>query len=291
MPFTINQKLCGSCGSCWSICSNSAVVKREGGYFVSEMCCDCGVCVPYCPTDAIGAGDVKVELNNKKLNHALKDKLSLTKDIAAMKFADKPPQGVRVDEGPQFWCSICGDIFDSTEDKVYFSAKASACSSAMIGLGTGKYSREVFDAAMKAEVTGEGKHFATKDEMSKARSFFPRYPKAFGGMIMASLEEMPMPDLVLFPVTGRQMSMISTAYTFDTGQIITGYMGSSLCMMTIAIPFLENRPVFTCGDYSGRSFMRLEDGENIVCFPYKLIPGLIKNLDRTIYAHTTDESE
>jgi uncharacterized protein (DUF169 family) len=292
MPFTINQDLCASCGSCWSICPNRVVVKREGGYFVSEMCCDCGTCVPYCPTGAIGEGKVKVELNNKKLHYALKDKLSLTRDVAAMKFADKPPQGVRVEEGPHFWCAICGDIFDGTGSPVFFSAKASTCGgSAMIGIGAGKYSREEFDAAIEAEVAGEGKHFATKDEMSKARSFFPRYPKAFGGMILASLEEMPVPDLVLLPITGRQMSMISTAYTFDTGQIIMGYMGSALCMMTIAIPYLENRPVFSCGDYSGRNFMRLKDGENVVCLPYKLVPGLVKNLDRTVYAHETHESE
>ena len=84
----------------WSICKNRAVVKREGGYFVSEICCDCGTCVPYCPTGAIAPGNVPVELDNKALHKALKEKLSLEKDPAAMKFADKAPQGVRIEEGP-----------------------------------------------------------------------------------------------------------------------------------------------------------------------------------------------
>ena len=286
MPFAIDHNLCASCGSCWSICKNKAVVKREGGYFVSKICCDCGTCIPYCPTGAIAAGTGQVNLDNKTLHKALKEKLGLEKDPVSMKFADKAPQGVRVEEGPHFWCALCGDIFDGNGTPVFFTAKASTCGgSAMIGVGAGKYSREEFDAAIEAEVAGEGKHFATRDEMSKARSFFPGYPKAFGGMVLASLEEMPVPDLVMLAVTGRQMSMISTAYTFDTGQIISGYMGSALCMMSVAIPYLESRPVFSCGDYSGRNFLRLGDGELITCFPYKLIPGLVKNLDRTVFAH------
>jgi uncharacterized protein (DUF169 family) len=125
--------------------------------------------------------------------------------------------------------------------------------------------------------------------MSKARSFFPRYPKASGGMILGSLEEVSMPDLILFPVNGYQMCMISTAYTFDTGEIITGYVGSATCMMTVAIPFLDNRPVFSSGDHSGRDFMKLKDEEIVVCFPYRLTPGLVRNMDKTVYARELNE--
>ena len=291
MPFTIDQNLCASCGSCLSICQNSAVVKRGGSHFVSEMCCDCGICIPFCPTGAIGKGKVKSDFDNKKLDKALKDKLSLKKHIAAMKFADKAPQGIPVEEGPQFWCAICGDIFEGKGSPVFFTAKASVCGgSAMIGVGAGKYSREEFETAIQAEVTGEGNLFATKDEMSKARSFFPRYPKVSGGMILASLEEMSTPDLIIFPVNGYQMCMISTAYTYDTGEIITGYVGSATCMMTVALPFLKNRPVFTSGDYSGRDFMKLKDEEIVACFPYRLVPGLVRSMDKTVYAKGSNGS-
>jgi len=256
------------------------------------MCCDCGTCIPFCPTGAIRKGEVKTEFDNKKLNKALRDKLSLKRHIVAMKYADKAPQGIPEEEGPQFWCAICGDIFEGKGSPVFFTAKASTCGgSAMIGVGAGRYTRDELDTALKAEVIGEGNLFATKDEMSRARSFFPRYPKASGGMILSPLEEMSMPDLIMFPVNGSQMCMISTAYTFDTGEIITGYVGSAACMMTVAIPFLENRPVFSSGDYSGRDFMRLMNEEIVVCFPYRLVPGLVRNMDRTVYARGLEESE
>ena len=289
MPFTIDQDRCASCGSCMSICRNRAVIKRAGAYIVSAMCCDCGVCTPFCPTDAIAPGKEKAEFNNREIASALKHKLSLNRGIAAMKFADSPPEGIPVEEGPQFWCAICGDIFEGTGSPVFFTAKASTCGgSAMIGVGAGKYSRDDFDVAIGAEVAGEGNLFASKDEMSRARSFFPRYPRASGGMILSSLEEMSRPDIIIFPATGYQMCKISTAYTFDTGEIMTGYAGSATCMMTVAIPYLQNRPVFSSSDYSGREFMRLAEGEVVVCFPYKLVPGLVKNMDRTAYAHKSD---
>jgi hypothetical protein len=31
-------------------------------------------------------------------------------------------------------------------------------------------------------------------------------------------------------------------------------------------------------------YLRLNDDEILVCIPYRLIPGLVINLDRTIYA-------
>jgi len=93
-----------------------------------------------------------------------------------------------------------------------------------------------------------------------------------------------MPDMVLFPVNGRQMCMISTAYAFDTGEIIMGYAGSAACLMTVPIPLVENRPVFAIGHHGGRTNMRLNDEEFLACFPYRLVPGLVKNMERTVYA-------
>jgi uncharacterized protein (DUF169 family) len=48
---------------------------------------------------------------------------------------------------------------------------------------------------------------------------------------------------------------------------------------------VSNKPVFAIGDYGGRTFMRLRDEEFVVCFPHRLVPGLVANLDRTVYAN------
>jgi len=60
--------------------------------------------------------------------------------------------------------------------------------------------------------------------------------------------------------------------------------------MTITPPFVENKPVFVIGDYGGRANMRLKNEEFLVSFPYKLVPGLVKNMERTVFAQESNES-
>lgn len=285
MSFVIDQELCAKCGSCIGNCPNRAIIRRADEVFVTEMCCDCGICVQYCTMGAIGKGSVRAEQDTQKLAKALKEKLSLFKNIAAMQYVDKAPEGVPQEKGPHFWCGICGDVFDEGGAPVLFSAKASTCGGvANLGLGAIKATREEFDSAINAQVVGEGNLYATRDVMSKNRNRFPHFSKVYAGVVIGSLEHMRKPDLVLFPVNGHQLCMISTAYAFDTGELITGFAGKSTCLMTISTPLMQNRPVFCAGDHGGRMFMRLKDDEILVCFPFSLIPGLVKNLDRTVFA-------
>jgi len=285
MSFAIDQNLCVACGSCFSNCANRAIIRRGDAYLVTEMCSDCGTCTYYCPMGAIGEGKTKAEFDNKKIDKALKDKLSLKRHIVAMKYVDKAPQGIPVEDGPQFWCAICGDIFEGKGNPVFFTAPASACGgSAMIGIGSLRATKEEFTTVINEIVVGEGKLYATNNLLSKGREAFPLFPKVFGGVIIGSLEHIEMPDLILFPINGHQMCVISTAYAFDTGKIIMGYAAAPACVMTITFPFVENKPVFSIGDWGGRTRSRMKDDEIFVCFPYRLVPGLVKNMDRTIYA-------
>jgi uncharacterized protein (DUF169 family) len=168
---------------------------------------------------------------------------------------------------------------------VFFTAKASSCGGcANIGIGGIKSNREDFETALHAQVIGEGNLYAVKEILAQGRSIFPRYPKVSGGVMIGSLDRVSMPDLILFPVNGQQLCVISTAYGFDTGELIFGYAGKSTCLMSLTFPYVENRPIFTAGDHGGRTFMRLKDEECVVCFPYRLVPGLVTNMDRTIYA-------
>ena len=44
------------------------------------------------------------------------------------------------------------------------------------------------------------------------------------------------------------------------------------------------KPVFTCGDHGARTNMRLKNEEILVSIPFRMVSGLVKNLDRTIFA-------
>jgi uncharacterized protein (DUF169 family) len=232
---------------------------------------------------AIGTGKSKTEFDNIKQDKALKEKLFLTRNIVAMKFADKAPKEVREEDGLNFWCHICGDIFAGQEEPIFFTAKNSVCGgSSPLGLGIRSVNRDDV-LAMIEVVTGDGGYFTSNDLFTKPRVLFPKFPRVYGGLVIASLSQMKMPDIILIPVNGKQMCMLSTAYAFETGEIIAGNAGGGTCLATVTIPFLENRPVFSCGDYGGRMHMRLKDEESLACFPYRLVPGMVVNLDRTVF--------
>jgi len=249
------------------------------------MCCDCGICTHYCGMAAISMGTSKAELNNRKLNRALKEKLTLTKDIAAMKFADTVPEGVVAEDGLNFWCHICGDIFEGQGSPIYFTAKNSTCGGSLaLGLGARSIDRDSFNAMVEI-TTGQGGYYASQELFTKGRSSFPLFPRVYGGLVLGALSQMKLPDMVLFPVNGKQLCMLSTAYAFDTGEIMSGNAGAGTCLGMVTIPFLENKPVFSCGDHGGRMHMRLKDEEILICIPYRLVPGIVKNLDKTIFAN------
>jgi uncharacterized protein (DUF169 family)/NAD-dependent dihydropyrimidine dehydrogenase PreA subunit len=286
MPFLINQEDCAGCGSCIGNCPNRAIVRRDEKVIITDMCSDCGTCVSCCAVGAISRGEVRTELDSHNLDAALKQKLGLNKKIVAMKFYDKAPAGVPVEKGPHFWCGMCGDVFDGEGDPLFFSNDASTCGGCVnLGLRAPKATREEFETATNASVVGEGNLYVSKEVMTKNRNAFPQFKKRFDGLVVGSLEQMKRPDLVMFPISAHQLCMISTAYAFETGELITGVAGKSTCLMTIPTALMHNRPVFCAGDYGGRMFMRLSHDEMLICFPFQLVPGLVKNLGRTVYAN------
>ncbi len=287
MPLRIDQNLCVDCGACIGNCPNRAIIRRGPEVIITDMCCDCGTCVRFCGLGAIGKGTAKAELNHNKLDEAFKARLYLKKNIVAMKFADAPPDGVPVEDGLNFWCNICGDIFEGNGKPVFFTAANSVCGgSAVMGLGARSVNREDV-ITMIGIMTGDGGYHTTNDLFTKSRSLYPKFPKVYGGLVLGPLAELPMPDIVLIPVSGKQMSMVSTAYAFETGETIPGDAGGGTCLETVVSPFLENRPAFTCGDYGGRKHMRLKDEEILVSLPFRLVPGVVKNLGRTVFAQDT----
>ncbi len=285
MPLKINQNECIACGSCMGNCPNRAIVRRDGKVCITDMCNDCGICMRYCPINAIGKGTIAAELNVITLARELQNKLSLKKQIAAMKFVTTLPNDIPLEQGPHFWCGMCGDVFDGSDASLVFTAEASTCGGcANIGLGAHKVDREDFITACDAHTVGPGKLYATKSAMTANRRCFPGFSRVAKGMIIGPFSKIQNPDIVIFPLTAQQMCMVATAFGYETGEVMQGFAGKSTCLMTVSTPLETNRPVFTAGDHGGRMFMRLEEGEMLVSFPFSLVPGLVKCLDKTVFA-------
>ncbi len=292
MAHIIDQDLCSKCGWCVSSCPNDAVITAGGELHVSAFCSDCGNCTKYCPTKAIARGEEKVDFNNVRIDASLKKQLHLKKNIVAMKYTNKPPEDVKYEDGPQFWCAMCGDVHrGDAEEPLFFDAESSICGGAsMLGLGARSITKEdYFDAMEGAQVIGEGNNYLSFAVMSQGRKQYPPYTKTRRGMIIGALKDVTMPDVILFTVDAHQLGMVSTAVGFDTGHIIQGFAGGAGCIAGVSHVLVNNKPTFTCGDHGARTFMQLENDELYMCFPYSLVPGLVTNLDRTVYAREERE--
>jgi len=51
-PFVDKQK-CTGCGICIEFCPTDAIIKKAGKAFISIECVECGACVAECPEEAI----------------------------------------------------------------------------------------------------------------------------------------------------------------------------------------------------------------------------------------------
>jgi Pyruvate/2-oxoacid:ferredoxin oxidoreductase delta subunit len=51
-PFVDKQK-CTGCGICIEFCPAEAIIKKDGKAFISIECVECGACIAECPEEAI----------------------------------------------------------------------------------------------------------------------------------------------------------------------------------------------------------------------------------------------
>lgn len=52
MP-NINNKKCDGCGTCVSVCPNSAIIMPDTAEIIADLCINCNLCVKICPIAAI----------------------------------------------------------------------------------------------------------------------------------------------------------------------------------------------------------------------------------------------
>ena len=221
MPFIIDQNLCVACGACFSNCPNRAIIKRGDHYLVTQLCSDSGPCINLCPMEAIGQGETKADFNNKKIDKALKEIFSLKKGIVAMKYVDKPPQGVTVEDGPHFWCAICGDIFDGKGEPLFFTGSA-----AEFDLGNIRIVPRSVDPAEDAFSCEDLAGLAVAELMEDESYIFGNETWDAGIEVFTArtgIDWSPIPELVTITTSGEGMSTeVSVEYASDLDQTDKG---------------------------------------------------------------------
>ena len=86
------------------------------------------------------------------------------------------------------------------------------------------------------------------------------------------------PDLVLIFCTPGAADILNRAYTYVTGEPVSGFGGNGACPFAIQYPFGTGKPSFTYSDVAWRKYVGLADEELTVSFPFQSLRSLIEYL-------------
>ncbi len=56
MKVTVDKDKCGWCTGCVAVCPLRSIHIRNGKIEIDDNCTNCGICVKFCPAEAINEG-------------------------------------------------------------------------------------------------------------------------------------------------------------------------------------------------------------------------------------------
>lgn len=86
------------------------------------------------------------------------------------------------------------------------------------------------------------------------------------------------PDVILIVCNSEQAMLLLWAYTYNTGEPVSGATGTAMCCSLVIEPYLTGKPSFTVGDPGGRYIMELKSEEIGVSVPYQLLDSMLTAL-------------
>ena len=210
----------------------------------------------------------------------------IDRDFVALKFcptlSDVPSYAVRY-QGKGIYCGMWKEV-SNYASPFYTVPDDHICGggTSYTGMGQKELSPKMVEHGWSMLV-GEGKIYHSRDSVTKCQESVPfsfKKEKRFEATVMGRLEQVESPDVVMFFCNVRQLEWLCHAYSFESGELVQGFAGLSLCALVVPHPYLAQKPVFSPGDLSGRELARLNEGELCMTVPFKDIDSIAKNLYR-----------
>jgi uncharacterized protein (DUF169 family) len=210
----------------------------------------------------------------------------IKRDFVALKFCKTKqdiPEGVQPYQGKGIYCGMWKEV--SNYDAPFFTVPDDhICGggTSYTGMGQKELPPKMVELGWSMLV-GEGKIYYSRESVTKCQDSVPynfKREKRFEATVMGKLEQVPNPDVVLFFCSAKQAEWLCHAYSFESGDLVQGLAGLSLCALVVPHPYLSEKPMFSIGDLSGRELSRMESGDVCVAFPFKDVEIVAKNLSR-----------
>ncbi len=86
------------------------------------------------------------------------------------------------------------------------------------------------------------------------------------------------PDLVLIFCNPGTADILNRAYTYVSGEPVSGFGGNGACPFAIQYPYVTKKPSFTYSDVSWRKYVGMTDDELTMSFPFQSLVQFIEYL-------------
>ncbi len=222
----------------------------------------------------------------RALAAAIRDFTGIQRDFVALKFCQTHadiPNGIERYKGKSIYCAMWKEV--SNFDTPFYTVPDDhicAGGTSYTGMGQKDLPPKLAEHGWNMLI-GEGKIYFSRESVLKCQESVPfsfKKQKRFEATVMGRLEDVPSPDVVLFFCNAQQLEWLCHAYSFESGELVHGLAGLSLCAIVVPHPYLSQKPIFSVGDLSGRELARLTDSEMCIAFPFKDIPTLARDLHR-----------
>jgi len=219
---------------------------------------------------------------NKELNDQLMAKENYERKILAFKIYDDIPQGIEFyGNDMSMLCAIAAEAWGKP-NPFYVTKENCVCGGSLYaGIGSRKVSKEEREVGMSV-LFGEGAPYGSKTVFRKVGQQIPKHHKHHKYLVMGGLDKIENPDLVHITGNANQIYKLTKSYTWETGELVHGLSGTSWCAQALPGSYRDQKITFTLGDHGGRSLMGVKDYELFCTIPYKLLPMVVRNLDKAL---------
>ena len=239
-----------------------------------------------------------VIMHHSDINTLLIELLQLRKPPVAVKIWGEEPPAVPRYQDTAFpgICTQIGEVLES--GATFYTVPGQCfCTGGLIGTGVlPPLSEEERLGSIEAHMSISRDYpdvAAAQCYNIKMDELIPSVKKKAAAVQLGLFTAVEAPDLVLLFCTPKAADILTRTYVYIASEPIHGFGGNGACPFNIQYPFVTGKPAFSYSDVAWRKFVKLEDDELTVSFPFELLKTCIRNLPmiREAYLHYAEPAE
>jgi len=222
-------------------------------------------------------------MTNEQILKILRTTVQIKKEPVAIKVWKTEPQGIVKYEERAFpgMCTQIGDVL-RTGKTFYTDREQCFCTGGVVATGVAPaLNEEEREEMVKVhfEVSRGYKDIPTalyyETQMDKIQ---PKIGESNEAVQLGLFKDIADPDLVLIFCNPGTADILNRAYTYVSGEPVSGFGGNGACPFAIQYPYVTQKPSFTYSDVSWRKYVGMGDDELTMSFPYQSLVQFIECL-------------